>query len=76
MFYELRIDCFFADQDSLNDILEELERRKPDMKVIHPGELNQEWSVIDVIKNHHDINPNQPCEEISHWDNCPEPNVT
>ena len=71
MLYELRIDIFVDKEDDLHDVLDKLNDLKPDMKVIKPGEPDQECSTIDVIENHHDETPPQPCHELSHWDNCP-----
>ena len=68
MFYQLRVDCFLKDQDSLNDVLEELEKRKENMSVVNPGLPQQELSTIKVIKCYHDENPLKPCELIQSWE--------
>lgn len=71
MLYELRINVFVENQDTYGDVMDKLNDIKPNMKVIKPGQPNQECSVIDLIENHHDESPNGHCYELSHWDNCP-----
>lgn len=69
--YELRIDVFCENEVDYTDVMDKLDDLKPIMKVINPGQLNQQCSVIDLILNRHDESPRAPCTEISHWDNCP-----
>lgn len=71
MLYELRIDVYVEHQSDLNDVLDKLNDLKHEMKVINPGQPDQECSVIETIENHHDVHPALPCFELSHWDNCP-----
>lgn len=71
MLYELRIDIFVEHQGDLDDVIDKLNDLKPDMKVIKPGQPDQECSTIDVIECRHDMTPPEPCTEVSHWDNCP-----
>lgn len=71
MLYELRTRIFCQTQSDFDDVIDKLDGLKPDMKVINPGQPNQECSVIEIIENRHDESPHAPCNEISHWDNCP-----
>lgn len=72
MIYQLRIDCYADNQADFEDVLDKLDDLKPQLKVIKPGQPNQQCSVIDVIENHHDETPPSPCHDIAHWDNCPD----
>lgn len=71
MMYQLRVNAFCEHASDFDDVLDKLDDLKPDMKVINPGQENQECSTIDLIENHHDEPPPHPCHPISHWDNCP-----
>lgn len=72
MIYQLRIDCYADNQQDFDDVLDKLNDLKPDLKVIHAEEPDQQCSTIDLIENHHDQTPPGPCYQISHWDNCPD----
>lgn len=71
MIYELRIDCFFADQASFDDAVDKLNDGKASMIVVNPGHADQQCSVIEQLHCHHDETPHIPCTLIDHWDNCP-----
>jgi len=71
MIYELRINIYVEFQHVLEDVLDKLDDLKPQMKVIKPGQPDQQCSTIEVMENHHDMTPPDPCSQISHWDNCP-----
>ena len=73
MIYELRTTIFCDSQANFDDVLDKLNDLKPQMRVINPGQTNQECSLLDVIENHHGEIPPAPCRELSHWDNCPSP---
>lgn len=72
MFYELNIRVYFDDQDPLQDLMEHLDRAKPQMKVINPGQDNQECSTIDTFISNHELDPHEPSYQLTHWDNCPD----
>lgn len=71
MIYELRIDCFFTDRASFDDVVDKLNDGKDDMTVVNPGQPNQQCSVIEQIECRHDERPLEPCTWIDQWDNCP-----
>lgn len=73
MLYQLRVNAYCETLAAFIDVLDKLDDLKSSMKVIKPGQENQECSRINVIENHHDMTPPGPCHEISHWDNCPAP---
>lgn len=71
MIYQLRINCYFTDEDALDNVMDKLEDAKDKMTVINPGQPDQECSVIEQIHCYHDQYPHEPCIEVDHWNNCP-----
>lgn len=70
MIYQLRVNIYVKDLSELDDVIDKLEDLSEKAQVVNPGQENEECSVFEVIKNHHDENPNGACEIISHWDNA------
>ena len=73
MFYQLRANLFFRDDDAIDDIVDKIHDHFSDAHVVNPGAPNQECSEYQVLVNHHDSDPNEPCFELNSWDNCPRP---
>jgi len=71
MIYQLRLTAFCEHAGDFDDVLDKLDDLKPKMKVVNPGQLDQECSVIELIECHHDETPPEPCIILSHWENCP-----
>lgn len=71
MFYQLRANLFFTDRDPINDIIEEIQHRWDKAQVVNPGTEAQECSEVEIVENHHDADPNEPCAELYHENNCP-----
>lgn len=71
MFYELRATIFVTDRAHFDDIIDKLDDLKPQMHVVNPDRMDEEASRIDILENHHDVNPNEPCHLLEHWDNSP-----
>lgn len=71
MFYEVRADIFFTEEDEAVDFFHDCQLALPKGTVVNPGQENQQCSAIDYLKCHHDDNPNTPCELIDHEDDCP-----
>jgi len=73
MIYELRVNLFFWNREAIDDIVDKILDHFDDSAVVNPGSENQELSTFDIIKNHHDEDPNAPCEVLVHYDNQPPP---
>ena len=71
MIYEVRATMFFDKVDEATDFLHDCEVALPKATVVNPGQDNQECSVVDYMKCHHNEQPPEPCELITHEDNCP-----
>lgn len=71
MFYELRITLFTDTRPEFDDIIDKIDDLKPQLRVVNPDQDNMEPSVIDLMENHHDVNPHEPCKILEHWDNKP-----
>ena len=71
MLYELRAFIYVENAHDLADVRDKLRDLVPKMKVINPCTEAQECSTIDLIENHHDESPHEPCHILQHWDNCP-----
>lgn len=71
MLYEYKLHCFFDDPNHLTPLINAVETRKQFMVVVNPGTPEQECCTEEVIENNHDVNPNEPCQVVSAWDNSP-----
>jgi len=76
MFAQLRVTVFCEKVDDFEDVIDKLIDLQDKMKVVNPGQPNQECSVIDSLICHHDTDPAEPCELLYHWDNCPDQSPT
>ena len=64
--FRLRMDLAFDNQDALNDLLEEAERRYTQAIIINEGHDNEERGYFEVEECHHDTG--EPCEKIARWE--------
>ena len=71
MFYQVRANILFSIEDEAVDFYYDCQIALPKGAVINPDQPNMEWSHIELLKNHHDTNPNQPCDVIASEDNKP-----
>ncbi|MBA7629605.1 hypothetical protein ES703_37105 [subsurface metagenome] len=69
MFYQVRANLLFTTQDEAKDFYHDCELALAKTSVINPQAENIELSVIELINNNHDQEPNQPCELIASADN-------
>lgn len=72
MFYQVRANLLFTDQDEARDFYHDCELALAKSAIINSNSENIELSTIELINNNHDQQPNQPCELISTASNQPE----
>lgn len=71
MFYQVRANLFFHDEDEAKDFYHDCEVALPKASVINPGTPEQECSTTERIHCQHDELPHEPCFILDHTDNCP-----
>lgn len=71
MFYQVRANLYFNTINIPDQIKDSLLTIWQHAQVVNPGQLTEEYSHVDLLKNYHDESPNQPCELIFHKDNQP-----
>lgn len=71
MFYQLRANLYFQTTDHTDDIMDKILDHFDDTCVINPGTPEQECSEFQLLENHHDADPNQPCFLIITKTNSP-----
>lgn len=69
MIYEVTARLFFTEHDEALDFYHDCEIAFLKSQVVNPGAENEEPSIIELIENHHDENPNEPCLALAHRDN-------
>ncbi len=62
----IRMDLTFENEDPLNDLVEEAERRYMSALVINEGELNEERGFFSLEDCHH--NTGGPCVITDRWE--------
>lgn len=72
MFYQVRANLFFAEEDEALDFYHDCELALLKTGLINPLAENIEFSTIELINNNHDHDPNQPCEVRKSADTNPE----
>jgi len=72
MFYEVRMTLYFLKEDEATDFYHDGEIALPKAGVVNPGQEDEEFSSIDLLENHHDDHPHQPCILLEHEDNKPD----
>jgi len=72
MFYEVRANLYFSEEDEAKDFYHDCELALAKSGIINPNQPNIEWGIIQLIINNHDQDPNQSCELIALADNKPE----
>jgi len=64
MIYQVRANIYFDKQDEAKDFFHDCELAFPKGIAVNPGSDNGEYSIIELIENHHDEDPNAPCSLI------------
>lgn len=62
MFYQVKANLFFDEHDEGVDFYHDCELAFAKAIMVNPDAENTEHSTIELILNHHDDNPNEPCE--------------
>jgi len=62
MFYEVRATLYFLEQDEAEDFYHDCEKAMLKSEVINPGTDHAELPQLQVLGNHHDTDPAQPCD--------------
>lgn len=75
MFYRIRIDMAFTEEDAVRDIEDKTLDHLANAVVINPGHTNQEIGYIRLEKCYHDEQPPKPCELIAEHQ-TPVPEIT
>lgn len=62
MIYQVTANLFFDTHDEAVDFYHDCEVALPKSTIVNPTSQNAEFSIIQLIHNHHDDDPNQPCD--------------
>lgn len=71
MFYQVTANLLFDIEDEAIDFYHDCELALAKTGVINPGAEDVEFSIIKLINNNHDQDPNQSCELVASDDNKP-----
>lgn len=71
MFYQVRANIYFKDEDEANDFYDDCNKALAKGNVINPGTPEQEFSSIEEIHCAHDEFPHESCYPLDSDDNCP-----
>ena len=61
MIYQVRANLYFADHDEAVDFYHDCEVAFPKSTLVNPSSENAEYGIIELIENHHDTDPSEPC---------------
>lgn len=64
MFYQVRANLYFDEEDEAKDFYHDCELAYLKSIICNPGTEAAEYSIIELIENHHDDDPNGPCHVI------------
>ena len=65
MIYQVRANLFFASEDEARDFYHDCDVAFPKSIMVNPDTVCPEISVIELIENHHDEDPNGPCSLLA-----------
>lgn len=71
MIYQVRANLYFTNQGIAQGLYNHIIGVFPDATLINPDQENIEFSILELINNNHDQDPNQPCELIEATSNEP-----
>ena len=75
MIYQVRANLFFDEEDEATDFYHDCEIAYLKSTICNPDTDAAEYSIIELIENHHDENPNESCSIIERETNQPSPPV-
>lgn len=61
MIYQVRANLYFNEKDEAKDFYHDCQKALPKAMPVNPDTENAEFNRIELIENHHDDDPNQPC---------------
>jgi len=73
MKYQVRANLYFDERDEAEDFFHDCQLALPKSIVLNPATPNQEPGRIELLENHHDEDPNTPCELEFEVNNAPQP---
>lgn len=62
MIYQVRANLYFDEHDEAVDFYHDCEVAFPKSIIVNPDSENAEFALIELIENHHDDDPNSPCD--------------
>lgn len=65
MIYQVRANILFTDQDEARDFFHDCELALDKGTTLNPDSENIEISIVELIANNHDQDPNEPCEILT-----------
>lgn len=65
MIYEVRARLLFKEEDEARDFYHDCEMAYPKSTTIHLDDANEEISFAELLENHHEDEPNQPCKILA-----------
>lgn len=71
MIYQIRANLYFDDTGPPADIVDKILDHWGQTTIINPDTDTIEFSSYEIIENHHDQDPNDPCAQIDYKDNQP-----
>lgn len=72
MIYQVTANLFFEDEDEAKDFYRDCELAFEKSTTINPNTINIEFGLIQLLKNNHTQNPNEPCFLMAHKNTLPE----
>jgi len=73
MIYQVRANIYFNDKDEARDFYHDCEVAYPKGIDLNPDTVATEFSIVQLIENHHDESPNAPCDCIERLCSYPPP---
>lgn len=61
MIYQVKANLFFEKEDEARDFFHDCEVAYPKGISVNPDGEDAEFSIVELIENHHDTDPNEPC---------------
>lgn len=71
MIWQVRATIYFDEEDEGRDFYRDCEKAMLKGIAVNPDSQNSEFSIIELIQNHHDESPNSPCDLVSSETNQP-----
>jgi len=75
MIYQVRASLYFDEEDEARDFYHDCENAYVKSIICNPNTEASEYSIIELIENHHDEDPNGPCNLLSSETSQPSPPV-